>query len=176
MLEVAKVDAGVLTPVNTEFNVSSCIEDVVSMLRPLVEKKNLKIISKISGECSIIADRRFIRQILINLVNNSIKFTHHGSITIKQTEEGDFCRIDVIDTGIGISEAEQKMIFKDFHRVEKGMTQNYEGVGLGLTLSKRLVELHNGRITVESEFGSGSTFSVFLPKNNIKGVVKVDEN
>ncbi|HBC87832.1 MAG TPA: hypothetical protein DCZ94_12830 [Lentisphaeria bacterium] len=104
-----------------------------------------------------------MKQIFINLVNNSIKFTHNGSVCVKAFVKNKDAVVEISDTGIGISADDQKRIFKDFHRVETGLTSNYEGVGLGLTLSKRLVELHGGKINVKSEFGKGSTFTVIIP-------------
>jgi signal transduction histidine kinase len=97
-------------------------------------------------------------------------------VKVRSFREGNEYRIDVIDTGIGISKKDLSQIFKDFHRVETGLTSNYEGVGIGLTLSKRLIELHEGRIIVSSETGKGSSFSVFLPINNKEFKIKEGKN
>ncbi|MFZ2658023.1 MAG: HAMP domain-containing sensor histidine kinase [Victivallales bacterium] len=165
LLEVAKVDAGVLKPSFSEINLSNCIRNIILMLKPISEQRGLALNSNIADEVKITADERLIKQILINLINNSIKFTHQGAVTVNlQVSKGNAV-IDVVDTGIGIAEDDQKRIFKDFHRVETGLTSNYEGVGLGLTLSKRLVELHGGKITVKSGLGNGSTFTVAIPLN-----------
>ncbi|HCE42623.1 MAG TPA: hypothetical protein DET40_03645 [Lentisphaeria bacterium] len=163
LLEVAKVDAGVLKPSFAEINLSSCARDILMMLKPISEQRGLALDSDIADDIMVTADERLIKQILINLVNNSIKFTHQGSVSVKLHVSRETAVIDVVDTGIGIAEDDQKRIFKDFHRVETGLTSNYEGVGLGLTLSKRLVELHGGKITVKSELGKGSTFTVSIP-------------
>jgi signal transduction histidine kinase len=167
LLEVAKIDAGALNPVFANFNLASCIEDICDMLKPIADKKNLELKFETPPEMPVCADRRLVRQILINLINNALKFTHEGGVTVRASKEKNEYRIDVVDTGIGIAPEDLRRIFKDFHRVETGLTSNYEGVGIGLTLSKRLVELHEGRIIVNSETGKGSSFSVFLPLNNI---------
>lgn len=168
LLDVAKVEAGVLKPVFKDFQLSACINEVINITRPLAEQKKLKLEINISEKITLNADKRLIRQILINLINNAIKFTAEGSITVNASIDDDYCKIDIKDTGIGIKKEDQKTIFEDFRRIETGLTSNYEGVGLGLTLSKRLVELHGGKITVESEPGKGSVFSVFLPLNKPK--------
>ena len=108
-----------------------------------------------------------IRQVLINLVNNALKYTKTGSVKLIISTHNGNTIIEVIDTGIGISPEDTKLIFKDFHRVEQGLTSNYEGVGLGLTLSKRIVELHEGTITVKSKLKKGSTFTVTLPPKKL---------
>ena len=164
LLEVAKADAGVLKPVFREFNLSSSLNSVVSILHPLAENRKLLLEKNIPDDCMIESDERFIRQISINLINNAIKFTHQGGITVILEPAQDSYAIVVRDTGIGISAEDQKHIFRDFHRVESGLTSNYEGVGLGLTLSKKLAEFLGGHIMVSSETGKGSVFTVKLPK------------
>lgn len=163
LLEIAKSDAGVLAPSFRKFSLGNCIESMVSILRPLAENKNITLISELLPDVNLISDEKMLRQILINLIGNAVKFTHQGRILLRTSLTEDLCLIEVEDTGIGISEEEQKHIFKDFHRVETGLTSNYEGVGLGLTLTKRLVELLGGDIKVKSSLGAGSTFSISLP-------------
>ncbi|MFA6567580.1 MAG: HAMP domain-containing sensor histidine kinase [Victivallales bacterium] len=176
LLEVAKIDAGVLTPSFSEINLSESIGNILLMLKPLSEQKGISLDSDIQENMSISADERIIRQILINIINNAIKFTHHGTVTVSARIDDTgksaaartpFAVIEVADTGIGISADDQKRIFKDFHRVETGLTSNYEGVGLGLTLSKRLVELHGGKINVKSEIGKGSVFTLLIPSKRV---------
>jgi signal transduction histidine kinase len=163
LLEVAKYDAGVLMPVFADFDLDVCIDEIVEMMRTIADKKGLSLEYQSKGLCEVNADRRMIRQILINLINNAVKYTETGGIKIALNRESEAWKIDVSDTGIGISKHECEKIFKDFHRCESGLTSNYEGVGIGLTLSKRLVDLHGGRIIVSSEKGKGSTFSFFIP-------------
>lgn len=176
LLEVAKVDAGVLKPCFSDINLSESIKNVMLMLKPLAEQKGISLDSNIQDDMTISGDERLVRQILINIINNAIKFTHHGTVTVSAhiddtgksaDAHASSAVIEVADTGIGISADDQKRIFKDFHRVETGLTSNYEGVGLGLTLSKRFVELHGGKINVKSEAGKGSVFTVYIPSRHL---------
>ncbi len=100
---------------------------------------------------------------LINLINNAIKFTDTGEITINCYKKDNFLHIDVADTGIGINQNDLKTIFETFRQIDTGLDRVKEGSGLGLAISKKLVELLGGTLSVESEFGVGSTFSVILP-------------
>ena len=165
LLEIAKVDAGVLQLESVDFNLNPLVTIVVEMMKPIADQKNLDLTLELKEEkISIYADRRLIRQAFINLVNNALKYTKTGSVKIVVSVENENNIIEIIDTGIGISPEDTKMIFQDFHRVEQGLTSNYEGVGLGLTLTKRIVELHKGTITVKSKLKKGSTFTVTLPQ------------
>lgn len=165
LLEIAKVDAGVIKPAPEDFDLNELAETVCEMLQPIASRKELDLILELKNESTPInADRRLIRQVLINLSNNALKFTKAGSVKIIVSSNRKNNIIEVEDTGIGISREDQKHIFKDFHRVEQGLTSNYEGVGLGLTLTKRIVELHEGTIKVKSKLGKGSTFRVNLPR------------
>lgn len=165
LLKISKIDAGVLAPVFNDFDLASCAREVVEMLGPAAERKGLELALTAPESLPVRADKRLLRQVMINLLDNAIKFTNEGGVSLALTVEGNQCRMEVRDTGIGIAEADQSRIFKDFHRVETGLTSNYEGVGLGLTLSKRLVELHEGRIMVSSEPNEGTVFTVLLPNN-----------
>jgi len=137
---------------------------VVDMLQPLADQKKIKLsLTLKEKEITILADRRLIRQALINLLNNALKFTKKGYVEITVYIKKEDIVVDIKDSGIGIEENDLKLIFKDFHRAEKGLTSNYEGVGLGLVLTKRIIELHKGCITVESKFKKGSTFTITLP-------------
>lgn len=167
LLEIAKVDAGVFTLEPTKFNLNNLSKTVVDMLQPLADQKKIKLTLTLKEkEITISADRRLIRQALINLLNNGLKFTKKGSVELIVYTKKENIVVDIKDSGIGIGENDLKLIFKDFHRAEKGLTSNYEGVGLGLALTKRIVELHKGRITVESKLKKGSTFTITLPIMN----------
>lgn len=164
LLEVARIDAGVRTPEWSEFDLRGCIENTVTMLKPLADRKNLILEWKSPpNACIVKADRRFICQILINLMNNALKFTHEGRVSVQMEATESESVIRVTDTGIGIAPDEQDKIFQDFHRVESNLSGSYEGVGLGLTLSRRLVEFHGGTLSVTSQPGVGSTFTVRFP-------------
>lgn len=109
------------------------------------------------------ADTRRVEQVLLNLLSNAIKFTEKGSVKISCIEEGGMVKVSVADTGIGISEEDQKKLFQPFTQVQSGLTRPYEGTGLGLSISKKLVTLMGGDIGVESRPGQGSTFWFTIP-------------
>ena len=109
------------------------------------------------------ADSDRIEQILVNLLSNAIRHTPEGSITLKVRSQGDRVWISLTDTGTGISPEELPHIFRRFWRSQKSRSQKYSGTGIGLTICRRLVELHGGEIFVESKLGVGTTFKFFLP-------------
>jgi signal transduction histidine kinase len=108
-------------------------------------------------------DRTKVKQIILNLLSNAVKFTHSGSITLSATIEGDFVRLDVTDTGIGIRKEDLAAIWDDFRQVDQSRTREFGGTGLGLSITRKLSGALGGRVTLTSEYGSGSTFTVFLP-------------
>ena len=103
----------------------------------------------------------------MNLIGNAVKFTERGSVTVECESDGDGVRVSVTDTGIGIRAEDQETIFQAFRQVDSGTNRRYEGTGLGLPISKRLVELMGGRIEVESQWGSGSRFGFTLPRERM---------
>jgi len=111
-----------------------------------------------------VADERKVRQILLNLLSNAVKFTPDGGkIDVRAIQSQDNVEISVSDTGIGIAEEDQEAIFEEFRQVGSDYARKREGTGLGLTLARKFVELHGGRIWVRSEIGRGSTFTFTLP-------------
>ncbi len=163
LLDVAKADAGVLAPNLAEHKLSDTLVSVVEMLRPLAERKKLSLSIEDAEEICFLYDEKMLKQSIINLISNAIKFTHEGRVVARLRKEKDAAVIEIEDSGIGISPENQKRIFNDFHRVESGLTSNYEGVGLGLALSRRLVRLHGGEIALSSTLGKGSIFFIRLP-------------
>jgi signal transduction histidine kinase len=165
LLEVAKINAGVLKLEPSTFELNSLCKNVIDMLQPIAAKKELELLLELQEKTiPISADRRLLKQALINLINNAVKFTTKGYVKLTACIEEDEIKIMIEDTGIGISKKDHNKIFKNFHRVEQGLTSNYEGVGLGLTLTQKIVELHKGRITLNSELKKGSVFTVIFPK------------
>jgi len=155
----------------------SMVDVVLSLSVNLVGDKNLKLINGITkGFVAVDADENRIQQILHNLVGNAIKFTEHGSVTITATEQNNWVKISITDTGIGISEGDFEHIFKSFEQLEGDENRHYGGTGLGLAVSKQLVELHGGIIKVESVVNEGSTFSITLPLSQKSTVVLVSKN
>jgi signal transduction histidine kinase len=164
LLTVAKSDAGALKPVWSRFDPASLVQEVVQMLKPMADAKGLSLDADCPTGTELEADRRLILQSILNIVGNAIKFTREGRVHIRVVEQENEYDIEVSDTGIGIGPEDRRHLFRDFYRSESGLTSNYDGTGLGLTLSKRLVELHGGSIIVSSELNRGSTFTIRIPK------------
>ncbi|MDR3387866.1 MAG: ATP-binding protein [Rudaea sp.] len=167
LLDVAKIESGKL-----ELNVESItcqqvMEEVAGALRPAAVAKGLQFnVSMPAPEVAVRADRRALSQILINLTNNAIKFTEHGSIMLELREADartGMVRISVADTGIGIDAVDQMKLFQSFAQLDGGSKRRVEGTGLGLYLSRKLAELLGGEISVRSERGKGSRFLLTLP-------------
>jgi PAS domain S-box-containing protein len=167
LLDVAKIESGKLELKIEPVACQRVIDEVVTALRPAAAGKGLQLESRVPQfDVAVLADRRSMSQILINLSNNAIKFTERGSVTIELDEvdtRTNTVRISIVDTGVGISEADLGRLFQSFAQIDTGSKRRIEGTGLGLYLSRKLAELLGGRITVQSEFGLGSRFSVFLP-------------
>jgi signal transduction histidine kinase len=148
--------------------VNEVLDEVVGITSTLASEKNLALfIEKESDhDIQIFADRTRLRQVMINLINNSIKFTEKGMISIRTTpQEGEKVLIAVKDTGIGIPPDKLETIFQEFAQIDTSSTRKAGGTGLGLPISRRLVEMHGGRLWAESTgvHGEGSTFYVELP-------------
>jgi len=146
-------------------------EAVVALLKNMADKKGLTLSVKSEGEGSFIAnlDRAAFDRILQNLIGNALKFTERGRVDVTVSSQGESVRVLVKDTGIGISEGYLPKIFDQFSQESSGEGRSFEGNGLGLALTKGLVSMMNGSITVESEMGKGSSFSVEFPKAEIHG-------
>lgn len=181
ILDLSKVEAGKLELEVTRFPVRNALEEAAAQLMEKCREQNiqLKIDLEPQADLELEADERKFKQVLLNLLSNAVKFTPTGgtvSVTAKLTlkeaagsslrEEvspKEFIAIAVSDTGIGIKPEDQGKLFKPFSRLESAFSKNYGGTGLGLALTKKLVELHHGQIWVESKFGQGSTFTFTLP-------------
>jgi signal transduction histidine kinase/CheY-like chemotaxis protein/HPt (histidine-containing phosphotransfer) domain-containing protein len=167
VLDFSKIEAGKLLLVKSEFDVRPIIEQTAQLLSPRAAEKGLHIVSSVNEDVPVrfVGDPVRITQILTNLVGNAVKFTKKGDIRIGlEVSEisGTNCllRFSVTDTGIGISEEDQKTLFQPFSQIDGSATRKYGGTGLGLTISKQFAEMMGGTIGVESEPGKGSTFWV----------------
>lgn len=165
ILDFSKIEANQLSIESNHFHFQHSIEEAVEIVSPLADGKKIEINLIISKDIpeTIIGDKFRINQILINLLNNAVKFTDLGEITVSVTghklvQNQVELYFSVTDTGIGISQEYIEKIFDAFHQIDSSMTRNQGGTGLGLPISKRLIELMDGRIWVESEYGEGSTF------------------
>ena len=166
ILDLSKVEAGKMELQSEEFSVDIAINDVQSIIRDMAHKKRLNLQIVVEEDLpDVYADLVKFKQIMYNLLSNALKFTpERGSITINANFNGDEFLVSVTDTGIGIEPKEQEAIFDEFKQLDSSRARQYEGTGLGLALTKRLVELHGGRIWVESEgLNKGSKFSFTLP-------------
>ena len=141
------------------------VKEVQSLIKPIYEKKGLKFnCNGINGEHTLIADPLRFKQILNNLLSNAIKFTNDGSIDLIAIEQADHWEFRIIDSGIGIKEKNYDVVFREFGRVEDDIIEEVSGAGLGLALTKRLVQLHGGEIWFESDYGEGTKFFFTIPK------------
>ena len=163
ILDLSKIEAGRLHLAIEDVSVSKCFAEALDTLRPLADKKSQTFVQHPTGDLCVRADGTRFKQILMNLVGNAIKFTpEHGKIELAAKAAGEFVRIEVRDSGPGIPPAEQRRIFEAFYRLSHS-SKAPEGTGLGLAITQRLVQLHGGELSIESEAGSGSSFFFTLP-------------
>ena len=166
VLDLSKIEAGKVELRPEPFNLANTIEGVMKVLHPVADKKSVKLVQRNSHDLTDVSlDKNKFRQILYNLISNAIKFNHPGGIVTVETTRvtNDSFRLEVADTGIGISREDQRKLFVPFAQLDTSLTRKHEGSGLGLALTKNIIELHKGTIDVNSAIGSGSVFSVTLP-------------
>ncbi|MBF0432139.1 MAG: response regulator [Fibrobacteria bacterium] len=164
ILDLSKIEAGRVEVSVSTFNLHDFINESLFDFRLLAEKKNLGIHYEVREEnLPVISDRFKLKQVLTNLVGNAIKFTEKGHITIKAGRSNESLFIEVSDTGIGIEAQDLNTIFDEFRQLDGSTSRKYEGTGLGLSISNRLMALLNGTITVQSEKGKGSIFTMSFP-------------
>ncbi|MHA1660925.1 MAG: PAS domain-containing sensor histidine kinase [Promethearchaeota archaeon] len=165
IFDISKIEAGQVSLDIKKFSLNSIIDQVRSILQPLYSEKNL--VFKVRGlntDKEIYADPIRFKEILLNLLTNAIKFTIKGKITLIVQEKRDYWLFKVRDTGIGISEKDFNILFKEFKRVNSEHVRSIPGIGLGLALTKMLVILHGGDINFFSVLGKGTTFTFRIPK------------
>lgn len=164
LLDLSKIEAGRTELFIEVFSVPAAINEVEELLKELAARCNITIRNELEP-LEIEADKRRFKQIILNLLNNALKFSKRGGgvVTIAAKKAGDMAQISVMDTGIGIKKEDFERLFWAFEQVDSGNSRKYGGTGLGLTISKHLVELHGGTIKVESNYGEGSTFTFLLP-------------
>jgi PAS domain S-box-containing protein len=166
ILDISKIEAGRLQLNIQLVSLNELVKQVEIAMRPLYKKKDLQFfIEGLDVEKSIYADPIRLKEILMNLVSNAIKYTINGSITVLCADKENEFAISIKDTGIGIPEKDHGRVFKEFERIENSLSQSTQGTGLGLSLTRRLVHLHGGEISFKSVAGQGSTFTFTLPKH-----------
>jgi signal transduction histidine kinase len=166
ILDLSKVESGKMELDLSCFSLWESLDASLMMLREKALKGGIDLHMELApqADLSIVADQRKLKQIMFNLLSNAVKFTPvGGTVVVSALRDGDFIEITVADTGIGIKREDISKLFQTFTQLESVYTKEYEGTGLGLVLSRRLVELHGGRIWVVSEFGSWSRFSFTIP-------------
>jgi signal transduction histidine kinase len=167
VLDMAKIESGKMNLNIEKFNLQEIIEEVTSITAPLASEKNLALYIEPDSdhEVEINADKIRLRQVMINLINNSIKFTEKGKIAIHVAREENNVLISVKDTGLGIPVDLLESVFQEFTQVDTSTTRKVGGTGLGLPISRKLIQMHGGRLWAESSGieGDGSIFYVFLP-------------
>jgi signal transduction histidine kinase len=166
ILDISKVESGKMELELTEFSLQEAVESSCVMLKEKALKDGIALSVYLSPEAdvNIVADKRKLKQILFNLISNAVKFTPTGgAIDVHVVRDADFIVITVVDNGMGIKEEDIPRLFQPFTQLESVYTKVFEGTGLGLALNRQLVELHGGRIWVESHVGMGSRFSFTIP-------------
>ncbi len=137
----------------------------LSLFEERCKQRGLQLSASVALDVSTcIADQRRLKQILVNLLSNAVKFTESGSVTLRVEQTEEAIAFSVIDTGIGITQADRETLFQPFKQLDSGLNRKYEGTGLGLALSRKLARLHGGDITLHSELGRGSCFTLQLPR------------
>lgn len=164
ILDLSKIEAGTMDLDFETFSIVDTMEEVNTIVNALASKKQIQLTQEFDQDIMVTADKTKFKQILYNLLANGVKFTNEGGRVTTRLEIFDNLLIfRVIDTGVGISTEDQGMLFQAFTQVDTSKARAHEGTGLGLALTKRLVELHGGEIWVDSTLGEGSTFSFTLP-------------
>jgi hypothetical protein len=165
ILDLAKIEAGKMEVSITEFRFDDVSEGLLTMTRPLAEKKNIDLQSVIPADIkNLRQDRVKLRQILANLLSNAVKFTPEGGkVVLKVEQEGKNHIMTVSDTGVGIAPEEQELVFEKFRQAGNTLTREHDGTGLGLSIVRELTKLRGGEVSLQSELGKGSTFTVVIP-------------
>ena len=164
ILDLSRIEAGRMPLQISTFALKQLVEEVQAEMEPIIARSKLAVSSHIPPDLGpIVSDRQKIKQILLNLLSNALKFTREGSVTIRAASaEPDLVTIAIADTGIGIDPADHEKIFEDFQQVDSSVARPYGGTGLGLSICRRLATMLGGRLDMESHVGRGSTFTLFL--------------
>jgi signal transduction histidine kinase/CheY-like chemotaxis protein len=177
ILDLSKVEAGRMELERGAVSLPGLLAEGVAMVRERADRHAISLSLDVAAEVgTVLADELRLKQVILNLLTNAVKFTlDHGSVVVTARLVGDEAHVSVCDTGIGIADAEQEAIFETFQRGGRAARTSTEGTGLGLTLSRRIIDLHGGRLWMESTLGVGSTFSFAIPLR-LSSVTRVDES
>jgi signal transduction histidine kinase len=164
VLDIAKIESGQFALNMAEYSVKSIVEIVRAATESLAQNKKLALRTEVAKSLPIgLGDEQRLTQVLLNLVGNAIKFTDTGEVRVTAKAVNGYFAVCVVDTGPGIPEQERTRIFEQFHQIDDSNTKAKGGTGLGLAIAKQIVEMHGGRIWVESTLGKGATFQIELP-------------
>ena len=166
MLDLAKVEAGKMEFHPERFSLRKAIEEACAVAKPIAQKKTISVEVNVAPEIGDVnLDKQKFKQVLFNLISNAIKFNLNcGKVRIRaEPHDTDRVKLVVSDTGIGINAEGLQRLFKEFEQIKSAASRDHEGTGLGLALTRKIVELQGGTIDVESEVGKGSNFAVVLP-------------
>ena len=173
LLDYSKIEAGKIDLEHRPFALAALIEDITELLAPRAQAKGIEIAAYVDERLplEVIGDAARLRQVLLNLAGNAIKFTSHGGVALIVEPGSGPNEISFLvrDTGIGIAPEARARIFRDFEQADEGIARSYGGTGLGLSISERIVKRMGGRITLESTPGAGSTFEVSVPLTAVEG-------
>jgi len=167
ILDISRIEAGRMPLQVARFNVPELINEVRAELEPIIMRSKLNVTIDLSRDLRpIMSDRQKVKQILLNLLSNALKFTHQGTVTISahRLARDRSVELTVADTGIGIAPADQERIFEDFRQLDNSPTRAYGGTGLGLSICRRLAQMLDGSILLQSQVGVGSRFTLTLPQ------------
>ena len=172
LLDISKLEAGKAQLHRGEVEVEPLISECVESVRSLAKTKKLDLSANVSAEVGrVFADGPKLKQVLLNLLGNAIKFTETGSVRITAERQGAELRVSVRDTGIGVPVEDAERIFESFQQGKSGISGKYQGTGLGLAICRQLVEMHGGRIWVKSTAGQGSTFTFTIPQRAVPDAI-----
>ncbi len=165
ILDLSKIEAGRMELTTASFHLPLAVDNAITLVKERAARHGISLDIDIDPELGeFVGDERKIKQVLLNLLSNAVKFTPEGGrIGVKAGLADGAVEIAVSDTGIGIALKDQEAIFEEFRQVGSDEARKVEGTGLGLTLTKKFIEMHGGRIWVASEIGKGSTFTFTLP-------------
>jgi PAS domain S-box-containing protein len=166
ILDITRIEAGKMPMQLSEFNLNELVPEVMAELDPVIARSKLSVVPKLSADVPLVfSDRQKVKQIVVNLLSNALKFTHEGRVEIGVgvAPEENTATITVADSGIGIAPEHHERIFEDFRQVDDSPSRQYGGTGLGLAICRRLANALGGRITLHSRVGEGSTFTLTIP-------------
>ncbi len=165
LIDISMIESGEMRMTFRYFNINEYLQNIVKELTPIADSKHIKLIyMPARDQLQLFGDKVRLRQVMVNLIQNSIKYTEKGKVEVLVVEEPKFGKITVRDTGIGISQEDIGRIFERFYRVDKARSRSVGGTGLGLAIVKHIVEAHGSKVEVSSIVDSGSEFSFRLKK------------